>query len=115
MAIVQQHLLHPIGESFVLTLFKDNKGDQRRVNVKKITALDNLINENYKKVSIEIDEKLDLKDLKKLLDKKGSTEIQIILRQKDTKFTFKLENPRKFDLKLFNDVKNKEYVRKITF
>ncbi len=103
------------GESFVLTLFKDTKGDQRRVNVKKITALDNLINENYKKVSIEIDEKLDLKDLKKLLDKKGSTEIQIILRQKDTKFTFKLENPRKFDLKLFNDVKNKEYVRKITF
>ena len=31
------------------------------------------------------------------------------------KFTIKLENPRKFDLKLFNEVKNREYVKKITF
>ena len=64
---------------------------------------------------IEIDEKLDLNELKKLLQEKGETEIQLILRQKDTKFTIKLENPRKFDLKLFNEVKNREYVKKITF
>ena len=37
------------------------------------------------------------------------------IRQKDTKFTIKLENPRKFDLKLFNEVKNREYVKKISF
>ncbi len=103
------------GESFVLTLFKDVSGDQKRVNVKKIVSLDNLINNNYKKVSIEIDEKLDLQELKKLLEKKGETEIELIIRQKDTKFTVKLENPRKFDLKLLNEVKNREYVKKITF
>jgi len=49
------------------------------------------------------------------VEKKGETEIQLIVRQKDTKFTVKLENPRKFDLKLFNEVKNREYVKKITF
>ena len=103
------------GESFVMTLFKDVSNDQKRVNVRKIVLLDNLINNNYKKVSIEIDEKLDLNELKKLLQEKGETEIQLILRQKDTKFTIKLENPRKFDLKLFNEVKNREYVKKITF
>ncbi len=103
------------GESFILTLFKDISGDQRRVNVKKIVSLDTLINHNYKKVSIEINEKLNFKELKKLLEKKGETEVQIVLRQKDTKFTIKLENPRKFDLKLFNEVKNREYVKKITF
>ena len=42
-------------------------------------------------------------------------EVQLVLKQKDTKFTIKLENPRKFDLKLFNEVKNREYVKKITF
>ncbi len=103
------------GESFVMTLFKDVSNDQKRVNVRKIVLLDNLINNNYKKVSIEIDEKLDLNELKKLLQEKGETEIQLIVRQKDTKFTIKLENPRKFDLKLFNEVKNREYVKKITF
>ena len=103
------------GESFVITLFKDISGDQKRVNVKKIVFLDSLINSNYKKVSIEIDEKLDLEELKKLLEKKGETEVQLIIRQKDTKFTVKLENHRKFDLKLFNEVKNRDYVKKITF
>ncbi len=103
------------GESFVITLFKDVSGDQKRVNVKKIISLDSLINNNYKKVSIEIDEKLDIQELKKLLEKKGETEVQLIIRQKDTKFTVKLENPRKFDLKLLNEVKNREYVKKITF
>ena len=58
------------GESFVITLFKDTSGDQKRVNVKKIVSLDNLINNDYKKVSIEIDEKLDLKELKKTFRRK---------------------------------------------
>ena len=65
--------------------------------------------------NINVFEKLDLKELKKLLEKKGETEVELIIRQKDTKFTIKLENPRKFDLKLFNEVKNREYVKKITF
>ncbi len=103
------------GESFVITLFKDTGGDQKRINVKKIISLDNLINHNYKKVSIEIDEQLNFLELKKLLEEKGETEVQLVIRQKDTKFTIKLENPRKFDLKLFNEVKNREYVKKITF
>ena len=103
------------GESFVMTLFKDVNNDQKRINVRKIVLLDSLINNSYKKVSIEIDEKLDLKELKKLLQEKGETEVQLIVRQKDTKFTIKLENPRKFDLKLLNKVKNREYVKKITF
>ena len=50
------------GESFVMTLFKDVSNDQKRVNVRKIVLLDSLINNSYKKVSIEIDEKLDLKN-----------------------------------------------------
>ena len=74
-----------------------------------------MVNYNYKNVSIEVDEKLNLKEFKNLLKEKGGTEIKLILNQKDKKFIFKLENPRKFDLELFNKVKNNEFVKKITF
>ena len=89
--------------------------DQGEHLLRVIVLLDSLINNSYKKVSIEINDKLDFQELKKLLEKKGETEVQLIMTQKDTKFTIKLENPRKFDLKLFNEVKNREYVKKITF
>ena len=59
-------------------------------------------NNSYKKVSIEIDDKLDFEELKKLLENKGETEVQLILRQKDTKFIIKLENPRKWRSKKFS-------------
>ena len=77
------------GESFVITLLKDTNGDQKRVNVKKIVALDNFINTDYKKVLIEIDEKIELNELEKLLNETGKTEVQIILSDKDARYTFK--------------------------
>ena len=77
--------------------------------------MDNLLNSNYKKVSIEINDNSNFNELKKLLETKGETEIKIVLKENDNKFTFKLENLRKFDLKLFNEVKNRQYVKKITF
>ena len=100
-------------ESFVLTLYKDLNANQRRINVKKIIALGDLMKQDYKEVLIEIDERLDLNDFNNLLIEKGETKIKLIMKQKNKKFTFDLENPRKFDLKLFNKVKSKEYVKKI--
>ena len=85
------------------------------MNVKKVVSLTGLINHNYKKVSIEIKEHTDLTDFKELIKEKGETYIKLILNKNNNKFIFELENPRKFDLKLFNTIKNKEYVKKITF
>ncbi len=113
--LVQNREILKEGESFVLTLFKDTHNIQKRINVKKIASLDELINHKYKKVLIEIDENSNLEEFKKLLDKKGETEINLVFYQKDKKYKFKLENLRKFDLKLFNEVKSKEYVKKIVF
>ena len=89
--------------------------DQKRMNVKKVVSLPGLINHNYKKVSIENNETTDLTDFKELIKEKGETYIKVILNKNKNKFIFELENPRKFDLKLFNTIKNKEYVKKITF
>ena len=36
-------------------------------------------------------------------------------KEKNKTFAFKLEKSRKFDLNIFNQVKNKEYVKKISF
>jgi len=102
------------GESFVLTLYKDSNVSQKRINVKKIISVSELMTRDYKEVLIEIDEKLDLKEFNNLLNEKGETKIKLIMKQNNKKFTFNLENPRKFDLKLFNKVKSKEYVKKIT-
>ncbi len=103
------------GESFIITLFKEIDKDQKRINVKKIISLNDLINHSYSDVSIEIDDQTDLTDFEQLIKEKGKTNIKLIFNKDNKKYIFKLENPRKFDLKLFNTIKNKEYVKKITF
>ena len=57
-------------ESFVLTLQKDKvimRTLQRRINVRKILSLDDIINKPYSKVTIELNENYDLEEIKKLL------------------------------------------------
>ena len=68
-------------ESFVLTLLKDGNGEnsQKRVNVKKIVSLDEIINRSYDNISIELNDNYDLAELKNFLKDKGNTKIQIIV------------------------------------
>ena len=104
-------------ESFVLTLLKDSNGEnsQKRVNVKKIVSLDEIINKSYDNISIELNNNYDLNELKNYLKDKGNTKIKIIIPHNNKKIILSLENDRKFDFKLFNTIKSKEYVRKISF
>ncbi|MBD1150413.1 DNA polymerase III subunit alpha [Pelagibacterales bacterium SAG-MED29] len=104
-------------ESFVLTLQKDklvNEFSQRRVNVRKILSLNDIINKPYSKVTIELNENYDINELKKILANKGQTEISLIIHNKNKKIYYNLQNSRKFDLNHLKAVKSKEYVRKIT-
>ncbi len=104
-------------ESFVLTLQKDKlmtEGSQRRVNVRKILSLDDIINKPYSKVTIELRENYNIKELQKLLEGKGQTEINLIIPNKNKKIYYNLQNTRKFDFKHLKVIKSKEYVKKIT-
>jgi DNA polymerase-3 subunit alpha len=104
--------------SFVLTLQKDKQvGNNgiRRVNIRKILSLDEMINKPYENVSIELNPDYDLEELTNTLKEEGETQINIIVRDKNKSFAFKLEKTRKFDLNIFNEVKNKQYVKKISF
>ena len=104
-------------ESFVLTLQKDKisgEGTKKRINVKKILSLDDVINKPYKKVTIELKKDCDIDEIKKLLSNKGETEINLVIKDENNQAFFSLEETRKFDLNHLKALKAKKYVEKIT-
>ena len=105
-------------ESFVLTLQKDKiTGDasKKRINVRKILSLDEVINKPYSKVTIELKNDCNLDEICEFLGVNGETEINLVIKDKNKRAQFSLQNNRKFDLKHLKALKAKEYVEKITF
>ncbi len=98
-------------ESFVLTLQKDRLS--KRINLKKILSLDEIINRPYSKVTIELNDNYDIEEIKKLLSGEGNTQINLIINNKNKKIHYNLQNSRKFDFNQLKMMKNKEYVKKI--
>jgi DNA polymerase-3 subunit alpha len=104
-------------ESFVLTLQKDKiigDKEKRRVNVKKILNLDDVINKPYSKVTIELKSNYNLDEIRELLSNRGDTEINFIVKDKSKRAFYSLQENRKFDLNHLKALKAKEYVEKIT-
>jgi len=104
-------------ESFVLTLQKDKIiGDalKKRVNVRKILSLDETINKPYSKVTIELKNNCNLDEIQELLSVNGETKINLVIKDKNKKAYYSLQNSRKFDLKHLKTLKAMEYVEKIT-
>ena len=87
---------------------------KRRINLRKILSLDDMINKPYSKVTIELKENYNINEIKKLLTKEGQTEINLIINNKNQKIHFNLQNPRKFDFNQLKMMKSKDYVKKIT-
>ncbi len=104
-------------ESFVLTLQKDRSIvdiSKRRINLRKIVSVDDIINKPYSKVTIELKDNYNINEIKNLLTKEGQTEISLIINSKNQKIHFNLQNPRKFDFNQLKLMKSKDYVKKIT-
>ncbi len=105
-------------ESFILTLQKEkltNDNNKKRVNIKKISPISNILKEPYSKVTIELKENFKINDIKEILSKEGNTEVNLIINKKNQKAYYSLKNNRKFDLNHLKHLKTKEYVVKITF
>ena len=103
-------------ESFVITLQKEKVNDDtdnRRVNVKKILLIDELIQEPYSNVTIELKENFQANDIKEILSLKGNTSVKLVINKNNQKAYYSLQNKRKFDLNHFKRLKAKEYVLKI--
>ena len=103
-------------ESFVLTLQKDKisgETEKKRINVRKILSLNDVINQPYSKVTIELKKDHDIDEIKELLSNKGETEIKLLIRDKNIQALFSLQENRKFDLHHLKALKAKKYVEKI--
>ena len=101
-----------------MTLQKDrttNDSSKKRINVKNILSVDNVINKPFKKVTIELKNNYNLSEISQLLSTDGETEINLVLKDLNKKAHYSLKNNRKFDLKQLKVLKDKEYVEKITF
>ena len=97
-------------ESFVLTLQKDKitgENVKKRINVKKILSLDEVINKPYSKVTIELKNDFNLNEIKDLLSKKGETEINLIIKDSNKQAHYSLQENRKFDINHFKTLKGK--------
>ena len=104
--------------SFNLTLQKDistNGSSVRRINIKNIINIDDIVNKVHEKVTIEIKEKNDFNQLKDFLKESGKTKIQIKIKNVSKIYTFELKNPRKFNFQTFNAIKDKTFIKKISF
>ena len=104
-------------ESFVLTLQKDRiigESFKRRINVRKISSVEEVINKPYSKVTIELKENYNIDEISELLSINGDTQINIVIKEKNKEAHYSLQNNRKFDLKHLKVLKAKEYVAKIT-
>ena len=102
-------------ESFILTLQKDNDPSRKRANVRKIMRLDEVISKPYEKVTIELNENFNINEIKDILSNNGETEVSLIIKDKNKKINYSLQNNRKLDLQHIKALKAKEYVEKITF
>ena len=83
--------------------------------IKNIIPINDFINKSYNNVTIEINGKSNMEDLKNLLNDKGETKVQIKVKRNSKIYIFSLKNPRKFNFNTFKNIRSKEYVKKISF
>ena len=99
------------GNSLILTINKsitDENNRFKRLNVKKIGSLIDLVNKPIKEVTFKINSEKQLKEISNYLNKNGDTLININLTNSDKDLKFKLENKRNLDRKMLNLLRNKE-------
>ena len=104
-------------ESFVLTLQKDKISKdtvKQRTSVKKVLSINEVINEPYSNVTIELNDNCKISDIKEILSQRGNTTVNLVINNNNQRAHYSLKNNRKFDVNLFNNLKAKEYVLKIT-
>jgi DNA polymerase-3 subunit alpha len=104
--------------SFILTLQKEKNNSNnalKRINIKKLIDLNDLVNKTYENISIEINDSKKLIELKELLNKNGETKINILIKDQQKNYLFKLDKGRKFDFDLFSLIKSKDFIKKISF
>ena len=104
------------GKSFLLTVIKDKENQEnrfRRISVRKIIDLQEIININYSNVLIELDAVDNLNALYESIKQKGDSKIKISINKDDKNYLFELKDKRKFDYKTLKFLNRERYIKKI--
>ena len=105
------------GQSFLLTVIKDRENQEnrfRRINVRKIVSLKEVIKIDYSDVYIEIDESDSLKELYEAIKEKGNSKIKISINNEVGKsYQFELKDKRKFDYETLKYLNKERFIKKI--
>ena len=101
------------GNSLMITLMKnytDEAKTQRKINVKKIVILKEVVNSNFDELKFKIINLEELTKLKNLSKKDGKTKITFQISDKDNNYTFALNDKRYIDNNLINELKIRENI-----
>ena len=99
------------GNSLMLTLMKnyiDEKKTQKKINVKKIITLKEVINKPIDLLKLKFNDLSELQKIKSLKKDEAKTSIKFELHDKQNKLVFDLKDKRKIDFKQLNSLKIKE-------
>tara|TARA_B100000700_G_scaffold3037_1_gene3561 strand:- start:229 stop:531 length:303 start_codon:yes stop_codon:yes gene_type:complete len=97
----------------MITLIKnytDEDKSQRRINVKKITTIKELVNSSFYEIKFKINSFEELTKLKNLSKTDGKTKISFQISDKDYNYTFSLSEKRYVDNNLINKLKIRENI-----
>ena len=95
------------GNSLMITLiknFSDDTKTQKRINVKKIIALKDVINKPINEAIIEINNINDIEKIKKLSSENGKTKVSIKFKENGKTLFFTLNKLRKLDHNSLNSL-----------
>ena len=101
------------GNSLMITLIKnytDEAKSQKRINVKKIITLKEILNSTFDKIKLKINSLDELSKIKDLSKTDGKTQITFVITDDDTDYTFSLNDKRYLDNNLINKLKIRENI-----
>ncbi len=90
--------------------FQDESKTQKKINVKKIISLKEVINKPIEEIKIQISKIDEINKLSSFNIKEGKTKVVIEISENNKTFTFELKDKRKIDLKLINSLDFKENI-----
>ena len=99
------------GNSMILTLLKSNSNEEnrfKRINVKKIASIKDLLNKPIDEVTFNLKSASELDEISKFLDKTGDTLIKIKFGDVNNELSFELKNKRNIDRKTLNLIRSRE-------
>ena len=90
--------------------YTDDAKTQKKINVKKIVSLKDILNQSFDELKFKINDFDELIKLKKLRKNEGKTKITFHISDKEKNYTFVLNDKRYIDNNLINELKIRENI-----